>query len=168
LETRLIKKGANLYETIAAIKEMINEESQKHYVKKISEQLLKNENCENCKRMLLANFAYNIATFKPDLPPTQNLKTPKRLIEDKEANCVQYTILIGSLAKANNDQVKLKIVQMPGTNFFGHIYPIINGQPIDIVPLQAQDGSEKYKRGKEYRYIQPIEKKFEKCLIFTI
>lgn len=167
MEIRLIKKGANLEETIAAIAEMINEESKKTYVQKISDQLLKNEHCENCKRLLLANFAYNLATFKPDLPPTQNLKTPKRLIEDKEANCVQYTILIGSLAKANGQNVKLKIVKMPGTNFFGHIYPLINGQPVDVVPLQAQDGSEKYKRSG-FKFIKPIEKKFEQCLIFTI
>lgn len=96
----------------------------------------------------LANRAYNAAYFQPDASDFQTIRTPQRLVRDERANCVDYTVFIGAIANMLGLPVVLRIVQLPGQSNFGHVYPIVDGVAIDVVPAQREDG-------KEYLYRLP-------------
>jgi len=91
---------------------------------------------------LLANFAFYNAYFEPDPPTRQIIRTPAATLRDKAANCVDYTVLIGAVAKRAGLPVTVRIVQLPGQNSYGHVYPVVNGIAVDVVPCQDQTGRE--------------------------
>jgi len=95
---------------------------------------------------LLANFAYYNAYFEPDPPTRQIIRTPAATLRDKAANCVDYTILIGAVAARAGLPVIVRIVQLPGQQSYGHVYPVVNGVAVDVVPCQDQTGREVFTR----------------------
>lgn len=103
---------------------------------------------ERSQLQMLGQFAYNNVYFEPDPIDRQYLRTPRRSIIDARGNCVDYTILIGAVAKAMGYSVTIRIVQFPGQKNFGHVYPVVNGFPIDVVPGQEQTGKEYLTRQK--------------------
>ena len=115
----------------------------------------------------LANFAYYNAYFEPDPPKTQVIRTPRATLRDKAANCVDYTVLIGAIAKRAGLPVTVRIVQLPGQQSYGHVYPVVNGIAIDVVPGQNQNGMEAITRqpyaaprvGSELKFIRNIDLK---------
>lgn len=90
----------------------------------------------------VANFAYYNCYFEPDPPKTQVIRTPRACLRDQRANCVDYTVLIGAICAACGLPVTIRAVQLPGQNNYGHVYPVVNGVPLDIVPQQDQTGNE--------------------------
>jgi transglutaminase-like putative cysteine protease len=94
----------------------------------------------------LANYAYKNVYFLADPPTDQIIRTPAASLREGFGNCVDYTVLIGSMAKAINLPIVVCIVQLPGQTNFGHVYPIVNGVTIDVVPGQDQNGREIFDR----------------------
>lgn len=94
----------------------------------------------------IANFAFKHAYFEPDPPKTQIIRTPAATLRTKRANCVDYTVLIGAVAKALGRHVIIRICQLPGQNNYGHVYPVVDGYALDIVPGQNQYGQEIFTR----------------------
>lgn len=89
-----------------------------------------------------ALISYNVAFFEPDPPGSQRLRTPRRTILDRRANCVDYTIFIGAVCYALGLPVVVRIVQFSGAPNFGHVFPIVGGKILDVVPGQEQTGNE--------------------------
>lgn len=98
----------------------------------------------------LANRAYDSMYFIPDRNNLQTIRTPRRSLMDQRANCVDYTVFIASIARNLGLPVTIRIVQLPGQKNFGHVFPIVDGVIIDVVPGQAQDGSEFMTRQHHY------------------
>jgi len=90
----------------------------------------------------VAQIVYSLAYFEPDAPTLQVLKTPRRLAEDRRANCVDYTIFIAAVCLYLGFPVTIRIVKLEGQKNFGHVYPVVNGQVLDVVPGQNQNGNE--------------------------
>jgi hypothetical protein len=91
----------------------------------------------------LGNFAYNSAYFVPHPPEKQTIRTINATLRDKSANCVDYTVFCGALAKCAGLNIVIRIVRCPGQKTFGHVYPIINNTPLDITIGQDQTGKER-------------------------
>jgi len=91
----------------------------------------------------LGNFAYKSAYFYPDAPGQQVIRTVNATLRDKSANCVDYTIFLGALAKCAGLNVVVRIVRCDGQKNFGHVYPIINNTPMDVTIGQDQTGQER-------------------------
>lgn len=98
----------------------------------------------------LANRAYDQMFFEPDTRTVQTIRTPRRSLMDQRANCVDYTVYIASIAHALGLPVVVRIVQLQGQNNYGHVYPIVNGNVIDVVPGQFEDGTEFMNRVHKY------------------
>lgn len=159
-----ISERANVREIAEAMREVARVESEKPYVKELAAKLCINKNEPFASVFQLCNFAYNAATFEPDEPGRQVLKTPAALIREKRGNCVDYTILMAALALAAKIPVIIKVVQVAGSNDYGHVYPVINGLPCDVVPYQRQDGKEHlYRTGSEIIY--PTEEPYTKFFL---
>lgn len=99
----------------------------------------------------MANLCFKLAYFEPDPPTTQIIKTPSAVIRTERANCVDYTVLLGALAAYGGLHVIIRAVQLPGQATLGHVYPIINGLPIDLVQGQDQSGQEYLTRSQDAR-----------------
>lgn len=95
----------------------------------------------------LAYMAYKNAYYYPD-ENAQTIRTPARVVSDRLANCVDYTVMICAVAlhfePIKNVQFQLG-AYLPGGDYT-HVYPIIAGQIIDVVPVQLQDGKERFCR----------------------
>jgi len=113
----------------------------------------------------LANSVFSMVYFEPNPPTTQIIKTPRAALRTERGNCVDYTVFLGSIAKRGGLDVVIRIVKLPGQNNFGHVYPIINGIPVDLVPGQDQSGAEYLTRqpgaapriGHELNYIDKFD-----------
>lgn len=159
-----LAQRANVNEIAAAMREVALIESQKPYIKELAAKLCINKEEPFYTAFRLCNFAYNAATFEPDEEGKQVLKTPAALLREKKGNCVDYTILIAALAYAANIPAIIKVVAVKNSKDYGHVYPVINGLPCDVVPYQRQDGKEHlYRTGNEIVY--PIEETYNKFFL---
>jgi transglutaminase-like putative cysteine protease len=166
-ETIQIAQQANVKQIAETMREVALIESKKPYIKALAEKLFISKNEPYYSAFKLCNFAYNAATFEPDQVGRQVLKTPYALLREKKGNCVDYTILISALAIAANIPAIIKVVAVHNSKDFGHVYPIINGLPCDVVPYQRQDGKEHlYRTGSEIVY--PTEEKYNKFFLVEI
>ena len=162
-----LAQRANVNEIAAAMREVALIESQKPYIKELAEKLCINKREPYFTAFRLCNFAYNAATFEPDEEGKQVLKTPAALLREKKGNCVDYTILISALAIAANVPAIIKVVAVKNSKDFGHVYPVINGLPCDVVPYQRQDGKEHlYRKGNEIVY--PTEETYNKFFLVEV
>lgn len=113
----------------------------------------------------LAKYAFIMTYFEPDPPTTQIIKTPAATMRTERANCVDYTVLLGAVARRGGLSVVIRAVQLPGQASLGHVYPIINGIPIDLVQGQDQSGQEYLTRsiharpsiGTELKYLRNFD-----------
>jgi len=162
-----ISEKANVRETAETMAKVINEESKKQYIHEIAQKLCINKEAPHTSAMLLCNFAFHTATFEPDVEGVQVIKTPAATIRTKRGNCVDYTVLIGAIAKAAGIPVIIKVVAIGDQPEFGHVYPIVNGLSCDVVPYQRQDGKERlFRTGHEVVY--PTEKEYNKFILVEI
>jgi len=162
-----IATRANVNEIAEAMRKVAIIESQKPYIKELAEKLCINNSEPYRTAFQLCNFAYNAATFEPDQEGKQVLKTPAALLREKKGNCVDYTILISALAHAAQIPAIIKVVAVKNSKDFGHVYPVINGLPCDVVPYQRQDGTEHlYRTGEEIVY--PTEEPYNKFFLVEI
>lgn len=162
-----ISEKANVRETAEIMAKMIAVESKKQYVHKLAKKLCVNKQSPLSSAMVLCNFAFHTATFQPDVNGVQVIKTPAATIRTKKGNCVDYTVLIGSIAKAAGIPIIIKVVAIGNDAEYGHVYPIVNGLSCDVVPYQKQDGTEHlYRTGKEVVY--PTEKEYNKYFLVEI
>lgn len=163
----LIKESANVQETAAAMRDIALQESQKPYVKNLAQKMSISNSEPYYTAFKMCNFAYNSATFEPDPEGVQVIKTPAATLRTKKANCVDYTVLLCALAKAANIPSIIKVVAVGNSENFGHVYPVINGLPCDVVPYQRQDGTEHlYRTGTEVVY--PTEEKYNKFFLTEV
>lgn len=162
-----LTQRANVKEIAAAMREVALVESKKPYIIELAQKLCINKKEPYFTAFRLCNFAYNAATFEPDEEGKQVLKTPAALIREKKGNCVDYTILISALAIAANIPAIIKVVAVKKSKDFGHVYPIINGLPCDVVPFQRQDGKEHlYRTGNEIVF--PTEELYNKFFLVEV
>lgn len=89
-------------------------------------------------------YAFKAAYYEPDIG-NQTIRTPARTIRDKRANCVDYTVLICAIGTHFFDRVQFELAAY-GPGDFTHVYPVLNGKPVDVVPDQNQTGLERVTR----------------------
>ena len=163
----LVKQRANVQETAAVMRDVVLQESEKPYIQKLVQKLSINNKEPYYTAFKLCNFAYNGATFEPDPQGIQVIKTPAALLRSGKGNCVDYTVLMCTLAKAADIPAIIKVVAIGDSENYGHVYPVINGLPCDVVPYQRQDGLEHlYRTGSEIVY--PTEEKYNKFFLTEI
>lgn len=166
-ETVQITNRADVKEIAHAMRDIAIIESKKQYVCNLAKKLCISPAEPMYSAFRLCNFAYQAATFEPDQAGVQVLKTPAALLREGKGNCVDYTILISAIALAANIPAIIKVVAIKGTDDFGHVYPIINGVPCDVVPYQRQDGLEHlFRTGGEVVY--PTEKEYTKFFLVEV
>lgn len=79
----------------------------------------------------LAVHVYDLANFQPDTQ-YQTIRTPARLQRDGKANCVDYTVTLAALAKALDLPVVFRIAKFSRDEPYTHVYPVIDGVPVDL------------------------------------
>lgn len=136
----ILSENTNVEETLYWIKKMSVIGSQDLKIIELSKKFKINENV--LKNVF--NKVYDLAYYMPDVNGKQQIKTVSRILNDKQANCVNYSILIGSILLNLKIDFYFKIV---GFNTeFEHIYIIaINPvtkekQILDCVLGQNQQG----------------------------
>lgn len=165
-EKTQISERANVRETAEVMRQVIEIESKKPYVINLARELSISLYEPYKTAFVLCNFAFNAATFEPDTDGIQVIKTPAATLRTRRGNCVDYTVLIGAIAKAANIPIIIKVVAIGGNNF-GHVYPVVNGLPCDVVPYQRQDGNEHLHRDAA-TVVYPIEKEYNKMFIVEL
>lgn len=139
-----------------AMKKVIQEAQYSPEVQQVAAAIMRSCPPDNWPQAV-ACFAYDVAFFEPDTPKAQTIKTPRRTMEDARANCVDYTVLIGSICAAMGLPVTIRIVQFQGAKNYGHVFPVVAGVPLDVVPGQDQTGIEYRTRKYDAPYMLGIE-----------
>lgn len=116
----------------------------------------------------LANFAYKSAYFEPDTNDNQRVKSSVRILRDGKTNCVGYSTLISSILTVLGVPHTLRLVDTNGKGF-SHIYPILDGIVMDVVPQQDQHGNEQNLRinGNDAKVGEEIAYKRKYDLLIT-
>lgn len=109
------------------------------------------------------NYAYEIAVHKND-NDIQFIKTPLRVIDARETNCVGYATLISSILSAMQIPHYFRAADLDGQGF-GHIYiRTQSGLTLDPTIGQAQDDSDTFFNRSptgEYNVQVPYYEKFD-------
>lgn len=140
--TVLVKRNASVIDVAETMRDIIREMSDDDFVLEQATEIMWGIDHPDLICQAIADYAYNAVYFEPDPITSQKIRTPRRSIADARGNCVDYTVLMGSIAHAMGLPVRIRIVKLPGQNQFGHVYPVISGVAIDLVPIQREDGLE--------------------------
>jgi len=142
-QERKIETGTNYARTVRRMIEVIHATAGEPVVVNLSRAAVLNGGGD-IKRTV-ENFcitAFECAFFQPDTPDKQTIRTPRRLILDARANCVDYSVFIAAMAVAAKMPVYLCLASYPGSPHFTHVFPEVNGIIADVVPGQDQRGRE--------------------------
>jgi len=118
------------------------------------------------------DYVYGAAVYRED-KEKQNLKTPFRLMSDKTANCVQYSIFISSLLSAMGIKHYFRSVDQSGDGDFTHVYvKTMSGQTLDATLGQPDNDlatfwnrNPKGFYNKEVEFVTKIDKMPELVLL---
>lgn len=118
------------------------------------------------------NFAYGIASFKPDKKHKNTVKSPFSTIRTNRANCVCYAVLIASLLVLNGIGGWFRAIRETNDWRFPkprHIYAISNNG-IVLDPVLGQDQERETSRkdrknknglfGRQAKYFSSFDKPF--------
>ena len=61
----------------------------------------------------------------------QLIRMPWRTVEDGEGDCKSLAVLVAALCAAAGRDVKLRFVQYDGEDWYGHVYAVVDGVPVD-------------------------------------
>lgn len=61
----------------------------------------------------------------------QLIRLPWRTVEDGQGDCKSLAVLVASLCAAAGRKVSLRFAQFPGEDWFGHVYAVVDGVPVD-------------------------------------
>lgn len=61
----------------------------------------------------------------------QLIRMPWRTVEDGQGDCKSTAVLIASLCAAAGRHVVLRFVSFPGEDWYGHVYAVVDGVPVD-------------------------------------
>lgn len=75
--------------------------------------------------------------YKPDPETEQNLKSVEKIIETKEANCANYTILLGAYLHAIGERFCLRTSAYDEDKEPTHIYIVSRGVVLDLTAGQS-------------------------------
>ena len=146
MKHKLFSNG-DTFHSFAAIIEIIKQSAEFDNVIRLMEVTIKNAYPYNFAAGIIASaeILYKLAPFEPDGPNAQKIRVPSKLLEDARGNCVDYTVFLGALALSLGLDLTLVVASYDGKNY-GHIYPVINNVPFDLVLMQEQSGNEAAKR----------------------
>ena len=147
---RLIKRRANQFDTIYAMRKVAHESAKEPYFRK----LINKHNLYNSPDALkrIFDFCFYNTYYEKDPEQKQLIRSGLRSLKDERANCVDYCVLLSSFLLNLNIPHSFRMVSTDPTkpDNFGHIYVIANGSTIlDLVIGQDQEGKEIYKRAKQ-------------------
>lgn len=159
----VLSENTNVEQTLYWIKKMSVIGSQDLKIIELSKKFKINENILKD----VFNKVYDLAYYMPDVNGKQQIKTVSRILSDKQANCVNYSILIGSILLNLKIDFYFKIV---GFNTeYEHIYIIaINPvtkekQILDCVLGQDQKGKANFiNRPVKGQFNKECDHKFNK------
>jgi hypothetical protein len=83
-----------------------------------------------------ARYVYKHTQFTPDTN-RQTVRTPLSVLRTGRANCVDYSVFMGTIAKILGYDVTLVICDFDGTGY-SHVYPLIDGVPYDLTIGQSE------------------------------
>ena len=63
----------------------------------------------------------------------QFVRTPWAFVREQVGDCKSTAVFIGSMCRAAGLPVKLRFAMLPGSDYFGHVWAMING--VDVDPL---------------------------------
>jgi len=61
----------------------------------------------------------------------QLIRMPWATIREGRADCKSQTVFTVALCAAHGDAVAVRFARLPGCDYFGHVYAVVNGIPVD-------------------------------------
>ena len=139
---KTIKRNANQYDTIRAMRESSFIGSQIPYFKNfINHHNLKND-LNSIK--FISKYIFDNVYFEPDPPSRQQIRIGTRALREGIGNCVDYSVLLSqfliNLGVGHSFAMISTETNQP--NSYNHIYVILDdyNAPIDLVIGQDQEG----------------------------
>ncbi len=112
------------------------------------------------------NYVYDQVAYIPDEGEYQDIRTPQRSLRDHIGNCVDYTVLIGSLLYCLDIPFYIKVIEIEQGEGFEHVYVITDNYIMDPCIGQPQDGTAIKKRPHKGKF--NIETHFYNYKIFNM
>jgi len=107
--------------------------------------------------------AYDLAYFEGDNDTKNTVRDAVRLIQDKKANCVDYSVFIGAFLLLLDIPFKLRMVSESEPDKWTHVYvKTLDGITLDAVLGQDQNGGEfKSRQGRKPMFNTEVPFKYK-------
>jgi len=139
---KLVKAQGNQFDTVKIMRRLILESAfSDSFVNNLINKLQLEPNLNGMAKA--AEFFYLNTFFDPDGPELQTIRSPRRSLKDKRANCVDYSTAISSIAVAMNLPAALVMCSTDPSQpeNYNHIFALIDGVPFDLVINQDHIGA---------------------------
>jgi len=113
------------------------------------------------------DWVWNNIDYKADPETQQNLKSVDKIIETKEANCANYSILLGAYLHAIGERFCLRTSAYDEDKEPTHIYVVSRGVVMDLTAGQAMVNGKLQKTMPQYGKEFP-DKTYHKDYCFNV
>ncbi len=143
------RSGATQKDTIRIMKKVAYESAKNPYWQYLIKKYDLKNDLKSMKKIF--DFSFFNTYFKGDNQKTQTIRTGTRSINDKRANCVDYSILISSFLINLRVPHSFRMIstEKNDPNNLSHIFIVTPYGTIDPVIGQDQDGNEQYKKREQ-------------------
>jgi len=158
----VVEKNATQMDTLRHMVEMARNEAFSSFVAGASKKLNLTRSLDSLKTVF--DLVFFNTVFLPDGPDLQTIRTPRAILRDKVANCVDYSTTLAAFCIYLNIPCAFVLASFDDSRNYSHVYLLVNGVlPIDCVIGQT-DGTRKFRKpdfgaeapGIKNKYILPI------------
>jgi hypothetical protein len=141
-KTTIVTDSTNLNLTVKTIKELALKFAWRDEIKAIASEAKRSGN----PIKFVFDYVYSNVVYEPDPNNIQLVKSPICTLKTKKGNCVDYSVLIGSILINLKIPFFFKTVGFDSSGSFDHIYIVTKEQNLvlDCVIGQKQDGTDTF------------------------
>lgn len=116
-------------------------------------ELLDDLNVQTCADLpIFAEYVFNKCPFVNDPPGLQQVRNVRRLLHDKEGNCVDYSVAMAAASMSLGCGGQLRMVSYSYPAAFQHVFFIDRkGKVFDLVAGQNQDGTARFQKDRKMK-----------------
>lgn len=174
----LVSRNGNQFTTLRNIDKVARLDANHPFIAATVDEFSLRNDKDSLERLF--NAVFRMATFHPDPPHKQYIRTPNRLFKDAQngldkgtgvavGNCVDYSAVISAFLRRMKVPHLIRMVSFDPKRprAYSHIYPVtLDGTVLDLVYGQDQKGQERSKEDRQpyFNHEVPYEGKFDKIV----
>jgi hypothetical protein len=135
-----ISRSANVFQTIRLMVNVSKEAASHPQIQALAAELRRGTVADSLAAII--SWVHSAVVYRAHPDGFQWVRSPLRTLDDGVGNCVDYSVLIGSILGAMGYDYSFRLVGYRSPFEYDHVFVVVDGIAVDPVATQRQDGTD--------------------------